>query len=461
MTVAVKSEKAGRLVEVVEETETDEDALKVTLVEQSGLLHANLTIGANLSDIIPLAANEGLVSRGVQTIGDGFVVSQEKAEEWILHDKSTARFLRLFLNGKDLTATPRNVRVIDLFGISQGDALAKAPTLYQHLVVTVKPLRDQSRRDSYRKNWWILGEPQPALRRMTAGLPRYIASPVTAKHRFFVFLDGAVLADQALNVFAMHDAYFLGILSSRIHVIWSLASGGRLGVGNDPRYNNTRCFDPFPFPITSKEQHVRIRELAEALDAHRKRQQVQFCDLTMTDMYNVLEKLRAGTPLTPKEQVTHGRGLVSVLRQLHDDLDAAVAAAYGWPPDLSNQDILVRLVALNAQRAVDERNGVVRWLRPDYQNPKPAATQTALTTTEGDIAVVTPKASVKLPWPKTLAEQVQGVRSVLVASPVPANAGAIAKTFKGARATTVEEILETLVSLGQARELADERYQML
>src|SRR4051812_27266847 len=140
--------------------------------------------------------------------------------------------------------------------------------------------------------------------------------------------------------FALDDAYFLGILSSRIHVIWALAAGGRLGVGNDPRYNKTRCFDPFPFPDCTEQQKARIRELGEALDAHRKRQQAQHPTLTITDMYNVLEKLRAGAALTDRERLTHEAGLVSVLNQIYDELDAAVFEAYGWPQTLTDEEIL-------------------------------------------------------------------------------------------------------------------------
>ena len=111
-------------------------------------------------------------------------------------------------------------------------------------------------------------------------------------------------------------------------------------------------------------------------------------------MYNVLEKLRSGEPLTAKERVIHEHGLVSVLRQLHDDLDAAVLDAYGWsdllpllrvahgndtPAEGQTRDdakrafdeaILERLVALNAERAAEEARGQIRWLRPDFQNPQ-------------------------------------------------------------------------------------------
>ena len=106
-------------------------------------------------------------------------------------------------------------------------------------------------------------------------------------------------------------------------------------------------------------------------------------------MYNVLEKLRAGEPLSKAEKVTHEQGLVSVLRQLHDDLDAAVFDAYGWPTALADEEILARLVALNAERAAEEARGLVRWLRPEYQAPQAAgvaAAEVAEATEEGEAA---------------------------------------------------------------------------
>ena len=204
-----------------------------------------------------------------------------------------------------------------------------------------------------------------------AGLSRYIATVETSRRRFFVFLDAAILPDNKLVNIALDDAYFLGVLSSRIHVTWALAAGSHLGVGNDPVYVKTACFEKFPFPAATDAQQARIRALAEQLDAHRKRQQAQHPKLTLTDMYNVLEKLRAGEPLTAKDKTVHEQGLVSVLRELHDELDAAVCDAYGWPARRSGRrrEILARLVALNAERAAEEAQGLVRWLRPEYQAP--------------------------------------------------------------------------------------------
>ena len=155
--------------------------------------------------------------------------------------------------------------------------------------------------------------------------------------------------------------YILGVLSSRIHVEWALARGGRLGVRNDPVYVKTTCFEPFPFAEASEPKRERIRSLGEQLDSHRKRCQEMHPNLTLTEMYNVLEELRGGQPLDAISQIIHDHGLVSMLRDLHDDLDRAVAEGYGWPSDLSTEDILFRLVELNVGRTAEERSGLVRW----------------------------------------------------------------------------------------------------
>ena len=208
----------------------------------------------------------------------------------------------------------------------------------------------------------------------------------------------------------------------------------------------------------SEAQQTRIREFAEALDAHRKRQQAQHPKLTLTDIYNVLEKLRAGTPLNAKEQLTHEHGLVSVLRQLHDDLDAAVANAYALPPTANDEAILTHLCALNAQRAAEERTGTIRWLRPVFQNPASTATQTTLAGdgmdgSEGTNGPAPAKPAGKLAWPRTFAEQALAVRTALTACAAPADAATLAATFKGAKADRIGDLLETLASLGQARPL--------
>src|SRR5690606_10259904 len=101
-----------------------------------------------------------------------------------------------------------------------------------------------------------------------AQLSRFIITPETAKHRFFVFLDSSVLPDNRLTCVATSDALVLGVLSSRVHLRWALACGGTLE--DRPVYTKSTCFDPFPFPSCAPEVADRIRRLGEQLDAHRK-----------------------------------------------------------------------------------------------------------------------------------------------------------------------------------------------
>lgn len=234
-------------------------------------------------------------------------------------------------------------------------------------------------------------------------------------------------------------------------------------MGNDSNYNHSDCFNKFPFPDATNEQRTSIRDLAEQLDAHRKRQQAQYPKLTLTDMYNVLEKLRAGESLSEKEQTTHTQGLVSVLKQLHDELDVAVFEAYGFSVDLSDEEILEKLVALNAERTVEETNGFVRWLRPEYQAPEETVSQSQLIEVEQTpIAIVSTE---KQAWPSTLAAQAQAVRAALVTLSVPATVHDVAELFKGRktkkRVEVIEGWLDTLSALGQALVSADGRYQIV
>jgi hypothetical protein len=170
-----------------------------------------------------------------------------------------------------------------------------------------------------------------------------------------------------------------------------------------------------------------------------------------------------GETLSDKERGIHKQGLVSILKQIHDDLDAAVFDAYGWPHDLSDEDILCRLVDLNRERAAEEARGVIRWLRPEFQNPEgtKAATQATLpieTEAEPVLTAIPGTPEKKPPWPKSLAEQAQAVRSALSASPAGLTPEQLAKTFLRARIDRVSDLLETLVSLGQARATGDGRY---
>jgi hypothetical protein len=145
-----------------------------------------------------------------------------------------------------------------------------------------------------------------------------------------------------------------------------------------------------------------------------------------------------------------------VLRQLHDELDAAVADAYGWPVDLPAGEILQRLVELNARRAAEESSGLIRWLRPEYQRARAgvAPVQATLVEEEAGAEVVAPALAQPLPWPASMPEQARAVRGVLQQAVAPLTPAAVAAYFGKADKARVAELLETLASLGQAGEEA-------
>lgn len=463
MTVARQGKMNGLLWVVCDESAAPEH---LGYAEKVGLIGSDLRIGADVTAAKPLKANKKIASRGVQLMGNGFIITPKQAAALCPKADQTARIrteagdgdmvIFDYRNGRDLAAHARRAKVIDLYGLTEAEVRASHPAVYQHLLATVKPHRQQNNRLSYREKWWLFGEQRPELRKALNRLTRYIATVETTKHRSFQFLPNSVLADNMLVCIALDDSFYLGVLSSRFHVLWAVAAGGRMGVGDDPRYNKTRCFDPFPFPIDVREDlKDRIRRSAESLDALRKQVLEAHTDLTLTELYNLLESLRAGRTFSEDERDMHDRGLVSLIRQYHDEIDAAVAEAYGWPLDLSDEQILERLVALNKERAAEEAGGLVRWLRPEFQAPgyvKPAE-QVGLALPEAE----RPSATI-LEWPKALPEQVVAVAAVVERSGRPIAANDVARAFRSKRANTVAPVLDALAGMGRLRKLRDGRY---
>ncbi|WP_375438125.1 class I SAM-dependent DNA methyltransferase [uncultured Hymenobacter sp.] len=447
---------AGRLLTVQTETATEgDDEADVIFAEQQGRILPDLSIGADLDSAQQLKSNSGLSTRGFELGNLGFVLTESQAKALGLGlDSALDDRIKYYKNGKDVTDKPRGVYALDLYGMNSKEVLETFPLIYQHLLETVKPQRDQSPDNKLRTYWWLHRRSREDLRNSIAGLDRYIITPRMAKHSFFQFEDKRVLPDCNLVVIASDDAYCLGTLSSRIHIAWALAAGGRVGVGNDPIYNNSRCFDPFPFPDATPAQQARIRELAETIDAHRKRQQSQHPGLTLTNLYNVVEQLRAGQQLTAKEQVTNQQGLASVLLSLHNDLDAAVADAYGWPTTLPDAELLARLVQLNHTRAAEEAAGTVRYLRPAYQAP--GQQQAALTLANTDAVAAVAEAAAPQPWPAELAQQMQAVRAVVTQAAAPLTPKQVAARFLKAKPAQVQPLLATLTALSLLRHLEPE-----
>lgn len=374
MTVCGVAQNQGTLAESILER-PDGDYIKVSLDALRGRLNTNLTLDVDVTRLTPLQANEKLSWRGVTVVGQGFIVTPEQAKNLGLgRIPGLERHIRPYMNGRDLARVSRDTMIIDLFGLSVEEVQRRYPEVYAWIVDKVKPQRDAVRRQTRRKNWWLFAETAPNMREAVAGLRRYIATPQTSRRLFFSFLDSGAIPDDQLVVFSFDDAYFLGVLSSKMHKVWVTATGGKLGVGNDLRYVKSLCFDAFPFPNATDEQKVAIRAIAEAIQAHRSKRQAEYPKLTLSDMYAVMEQMYYGVNLTPREAGIREQGDLTALAKLHADLDAAVAAGYGWPANLGTEEILGKLMELNQERAAEEKVGKIRWLRPEFQGPaKPRA----------------------------------------------------------------------------------------
>ncbi len=454
MTVAERGQKQGRLVTVTKETPAEDGAIDVELNESEGQVNSDLTIGADVTATTVLKSNEGLCYLGVKLYGKGFILNADEAA--VLTATSSNPLVKRFISGQDLTQKDRNLFVVDADRMTLDELTSKHPDAFQRLFLQVKPERDHNPREAKRVRWWLFGENQPSMRKALGGITRYIVTTETAKHRLFQFVPNDWVSEGKVVVVASDDMYLLGILSSRTHTLWADITGGRLGVGNTPIYNKSRCFDPFPFPAATPAQQTRIRELAEQLDAHRKRQQVQHPSLTLTDLYNVVEKLRTNQPLTAKDQTVNQQGLASVVLSLHQQLDAAVAEAYGWPAALPDAEILTRLVHLNHERAREEASGHVRYLRPAYQAPGTEQATLALPAAAATAAAVT--ATGPQVWPTELAQQMQALRDALQQATQPLNAAQVAAGFKRLKADKVEPLLATLAALSLVRQTPEGAY---
>ena len=470
----------GRLHVVQSEQPGPDQEILVEFAERRGVIHPDLTAGANVAGAVVLRANTGVSFMGVILVGAGFVVQPGDP----LIDLEPGA-IKPYLNGRDLVQNARNVWVVDFYGLDETAARSRFPAAFQRIYDRVRPERLQVKRESHRRDWWLFGEKRPAMREALRGLPRFIGTTETAKFRTFLFVDSKFLPDQKVRVIADDRAETLGVLSSAVHERWASAAGARMGVGNDLVYNNTTCFEPFPFPALSVDtaaDRQRIAALAEELDAHRRRQQAAHPSLTITAMYNVLEKLRNGEPLTEIDRTTHDKALVSVLRQLHDEIDAVVLESYGWSdllpvlriahgnastPQGKTQaqatqqfdgEVLQRLVALNTERAAEEALGRVRWLRPALQNP--AAGAPVQVEMESDARTLAPAPTVPAlagkpaPWPKETVDQVRALSELLSTSHAAMSIEQIAGRFtsRGPWKKRLPQLLEMLVAVGRAEE---------
>ena len=294
------SEQSGRLLTVASEETGEFGEVNVTLLENNGLIHADLCIGADASAAMSLQANVSLACPGAQLSAQGFILSPSEAVA--MRSTDSEKLIKRYLTGKDLTQNLREQYVIDTFGLDLETLRTRHPTAFQWLNDRVRPERESKRnvtKDSieYADRWWLFSKSRPKFRMALADLKRFVVTSRTARHRVFQFIESSFLPETKVLILAFAGGFELGVLSSSVHVTFANRVGGWLGVGNDSTYNHTACFETFPFPDQdtglTPALRGRIAQLAEQIDAHRKRQQAAHPGLTLTGMYNVLEILRS------------------------------------------------------------------------------------------------------------------------------------------------------------------------
>ena len=315
-----------------------------------------------------LPDNVGISFVGVQKNGP-FDIPGEVAREWLKaplnpNGRPNSDVLRPAINGGSLVRKNPDRWLVD-FGCDM--PLEEAEFYerpFEYVSAHVKPTREAVRRDWHRNHWWLHGDPRPGFRKAIHGLERYILTPMISKHRIFSFVDSRVLPENKSVAFVSDRFSLFGVLQSRFHEIWSLSLCTYMGVGNDPSYSPSRCFDTFPLPSSlgcRDSVDLAIEEAAGRLYQLRQNW------LHPADLVAQIPEVVSGYPDRIVPASTEAGLQMSTLTltnlynsrpawltNAHKALDEAVAAAYGWSADLTDEQILEKLLALNLERAAGQ-----------------------------------------------------------------------------------------------------------
>jgi type II restriction/modification system DNA methylase subunit YeeA len=308
-------------------------------------IHADLTSNVNLTAVPRLAENGGISFMGV-TKGGPFDIPAELAQRFLRepvnpNGRPNSDVVRPWVHGADINHGRGGMWIID-FGTAMSEAeaaLYEAP--FQYVLENVKPRREQSR--TTRAEWWIHERPRPEMRSALAPLPRYAATSMVSKHRIFVWLPSSALPENVVIVFARADDYFFGVLHSRVHGIWARQMGTQLREAESgSRYTPTTAFETFPFPRPLGQEAAGDRRVEAIAQAARELVQLRDNWLNPPGATEAQLKERTLTNLYNERPAW--------LDMAHRKLDTAVCNAYGWPHDLTDEQILERLLALNLGR---------------------------------------------------------------------------------------------------------------
>ena len=298
------------------------------------------------NEAMPLPENAGLCFLGMMK-GGPFDIDAVAAKQMLSasnnpNGRTNSDVIRRKLGGQDIVKAPRDGWIID-FNDMPVEQAAQYELPFEYVRKHVKPLRDVNRDNFLRTKWWLHGRSRRELRSALSDKKRRIVTPEVSKYRIFSWIGTSVIPDHKIHVIASDDDYFFGILHSRVHEVWTLATCSWMGVGNDPSYSSSRTFETFPFPWPpgkEPQDDPRVRAIAQAArELVEQRDRGRNCDglneakkkkRTLTNLYNARP---------------------TWLELAHNKLDEAVFAAYGWKSDMTDEEIVAKLLELNLERA--------------------------------------------------------------------------------------------------------------
>lgn len=344
-------------------------------------INADLTSTLDVTSAKHLKENDNVCFKGIDKSGNFELTKQQTADMLNATNQSgysNNDVIRPYINALDITQRFRQMFIIDFNTMTKEEA-ERYEKPFQYVVENVKAHRDTVRREARREKWWLFGETRPGMRKAIAPLTRFIATPLTSKHRLYVWLSPPILSDQANFIFARDDDYFFGVLHSSIHEIWVRRKGTQLREAESgSRYSPTETFETFPFPWPLGEEPAEngddrlkaIADQARKLDVFRNHWLnpegigVTFKESiakrrTLTNLYNALENYRDNYKSGQRDIKKWDKDVDSIitfddvqeLDYIHDELDKSVFNAYGWPNTLIEEQILAHLLALNLERS--------------------------------------------------------------------------------------------------------------
>ena len=306
-----------------------------------------------------LAENTGIAFIGCLVLGTGFILESEEAQAWIAQDPRNAEVIFPYLNGEDLNSrcdcSPSRW-VIDFFNRSEHESSTyRLP--FSRVISDVRSERLLKKQPSYRTYWWQFAHKGATWKAATAILDEVLVLARVSKTVMPMRVPtGSVMSEQIV-VFATDSYSEQAVLSSSLHQTWAIKNGS--GMRGDPRYTPSDVFETFPRPEATPE----LETIGRILDTERREIMLRR-ELGLTKLYNLVNDpgLEAGTDPD-----------VDRMRAIHVELDAVVAAAYGWEdldlthgfhtyrkmtrwtvPPATRVEILDRLLEENHRRAAAE-----------------------------------------------------------------------------------------------------------